>query len=86
MFMFMGYGSNILPHQRAVSHKCRAPVRSPSADKEPDKSAAWADLFTHKYQQAAQSGAVCDLRVSRAAIIIHRCGPAALIMDGAEGA
>lgn len=57
----------------------------PSADKEPDKSAAWADLFIHKYQQADQSGAVCDLRGSRAAIIIYRCGPAALMMEGCWG-
>lgn len=54
--------------------------------KSPDKSAAWADLFTHKYQQADQSRATCDLRGSSAAIIIYRCGPAALMMEGAEGA
>lgn len=50
------------------------------------QSAAWADLFTHKYQQADQSGATCDLRGSRAAIIIYRRVPAALMMEGTEGA
>ncbi len=53
---------------------------------EPEKSTAWADLFAHKYQQADQSGATCDLRGSRTSIIIYRCGPAALMMEGAEGA
>ncbi len=83
---FISLSSTTCPHQRAVSHKHGAPVSSLWADKEPDKSAAWADLFTHKYQRAEQSGAMCDLRGSRAAIIIYRCGPAALKMEAAEGA
>lgn len=80
------FGSTTPPHQRAVSYKHGASVSFLSADKEPDMSAAWADLFAHKYQQADQSGATCDLRCSRAAIIIYRCGPAALMMESAEGA
>lgn len=36
-------------------------------------------------KQADQSGAMCDLRCSRAAVIIYRCGPAALMMGGCWG-
>lgn len=53
------------------------------ADKE--KSAAWADLLAHKYQRL-MSKAVCDLGGSAAAILIYRCGPAALVMAAAVGA
>lgn len=81
--VFMGFGSTTFPHQRAVSYKHGAPVNFVWSDKEPDNSAARADLFTHKYQQADLR---CDLRGSRAAIIIYRCGPAALVMEGGEGA
>lgn len=57
-----------IPQQRVVTHRPRAPLSS--GDKEPDKSAAWGDLFTHRYQQSAEQ------RVT-AAITMYRCGPAA---------
>lgn len=74
------------PPEGGIIQTWGPPVSFLSADKEQAKSAAWADLVTHKYQQADQSGAMCELRGSGAAIISSRCGPAALMMEGAEGA
>lgn len=83
--MFICSSSSSIYHQRAALHKQRAALNCPSEDKELEKLAAWADLFTHKHPEADQSGSQRALRGSRAAIFLYRCGPAALMMWAAGG-
>lgn len=83
MLVALDCSSTTLPHQRVVSHKNWVPVRSASEDKEPEKSAARGDLFTHKYQQAAEQCGTWMAAVTT--ITVYNKGPASR-EEGAEGA